>query len=480
MEFIVAGGGGPVGGAEEGHDVGRRYVGVGLGSPEYRKKWVETKVREWVSDVKRITALGRTHPHSAYSILTRVIIPTWRFTMRTTQTDPECYLPLEDALLEHFFPDVLGLKPGRDSPLRRRCALPVRHSGLGIPRPQELAGEEREAAQELIAPLVEAILGQDAGYELDGRAIRAKRRLRQAGREVSYGRRCEEIVKGLSDKEARSVEEAKLGGASSWLSATPIDDLGLHLDALEFRDAVALHLGLDPPDPLPGCCPSCGAVNSVSHALHCNKGGLVMSRHRAVLRAWAGLFRRAGAVGVVEEPVLPALHVSAEPSRGTTTATEARADILVRQWGQAKRNLYLDVAVVDTFADCYIRKQPLQALENHEKKKEEKYHDRVSPHGTFVPLVNSVLGTMAPKAAKMAAALTRASAADPEDRLPVFELHATIIQAATLKAVSACLRARATRDGKRLDLENDDMGLRSLETAVALREDGLVAGPSLD
>ena len=53
---------------------------------------------------------------------------------------------------------------------------------------------------------------------------------------------------------------------------------GTELGAQEWRDALFLWYGLDPPD-LPTYCDGCQAKFSISHALDSKKGGLVTARH---------------------------------------------------------------------------------------------------------------------------------------------------------------------------------------------------------
>ena len=50
------------------------------------------------------------------------------------------------------------------------------------------------------------------------------------------------------------------------------------LGAQEWRDALFLMYGLEPPD-LPKYCDGCEALFTISHALDCKKGNLVTARH---------------------------------------------------------------------------------------------------------------------------------------------------------------------------------------------------------
>ena len=84
-----------------------------------------------------------------------------------------------------------------------------------------------------------------------------------------------------------------------WLSHLPLEYLGLDMDRQTFRDAIALRMGVDIPDPFPTHCPSCGEAGfDVRHALKCKAGDWVRRRHDEVVKAWMALFRRSSATVV--------------------------------------------------------------------------------------------------------------------------------------------------------------------------------------
>ena len=243
-----------------------------MGSLAFREEAVRSKVIGWVEDVRRLSALGRVHPQVAYCLLVRTLLPRWRFTMRTSRVAASLFEPLEESLVTVFFPAVFRWQPD-SSALRRRCALPCRKGGLGIPVVSTLAEEEAEAATLLTGRLKAAILRQDFEYREDVRASATRRRERLLERDRRLDGLADELAEGLSGRAARGFEEARLRGGSAWLSVIPLQALGLDLDAQTFRDAVALRMGLDLPDGLPPKCPSCGSVASVDHLLKCKRGG---------------------------------------------------------------------------------------------------------------------------------------------------------------------------------------------------------------
>ena len=66
-------------------------------------------------------------------------------------------------------------------------------------------------------------------------------------------------------------------GASSWLTAIPIKDLGFDLNKAQFWDAIKLRYDWEITD-LPSVC-VCGEAFSVDHAMICRRGGFVIQRH---------------------------------------------------------------------------------------------------------------------------------------------------------------------------------------------------------
>ena len=73
------------------------------------------------------------------------------------------------------------------------------------------------------------------------------------------------------------IEQARDKGASTWLTASPIEEQNFCLTKGEFRDGLKLRYNI-PLEELPSFCP-CGQKFTVSHALSCKKGGFINMRH---------------------------------------------------------------------------------------------------------------------------------------------------------------------------------------------------------
>ena len=79
---------------------------------------------------------------------------------------------------------------------------------------------------------------------------------------------------------------------SDWLTVQPSTVNETELGGQEWRDALFLRYGLEPPD-LPTYCDRCQAKFSVSHALDCKKGGLVTEGHNELRDGVADLAGKA-------------------------------------------------------------------------------------------------------------------------------------------------------------------------------------------
>ena len=63
---------------------GRQYLGAAIGSADFVQSLVNDKVREWSDKLFRLSGIGFTQPHAAYSALTHGLLGRWTFLSRTT------------------------------------------------------------------------------------------------------------------------------------------------------------------------------------------------------------------------------------------------------------------------------------------------------------------------------------------------------------------------------------------------------------
>ena len=58
---------------------GRRYLGAAIGTSDFVKSYVSDKVKEWSDELSKLSEIGLTQPHAAYSALTHGLLGRWIF-----------------------------------------------------------------------------------------------------------------------------------------------------------------------------------------------------------------------------------------------------------------------------------------------------------------------------------------------------------------------------------------------------------------
>ena len=208
--------------------------------------------------------------------------------------------------------------------------------------------------------------------------------------------------------QARRMRRAAKTGA--WLKVMLSTVNGTELGAQEWRDALFLRYGLDPPD-LPTHCDECEARFTISHALDCKKGGLVTARHNELRDRVADLASKAFTPSHVRDD--PLIYSGRAMSRtkpmpaesditnttGETTAapevTEQKGDLLIRDLWQQGTDSVHDMRVVNTDALAYVCQSPEKCLQEDKRGKKNMYLEAcLQQRRHFSPFVASVDGLL--------------------------------------------------------------------------------------
>ena len=156
-------------------------------------------------------------------------------------------------------------------------------------------------------------------------------------------------------------------GASSWLSALPIEEFGFALHKGAFRDALALRYGWTP-CLVPSHC-ACGQPFSVSHALSCSMGGYPSIRHNEIRDLTAELLSEVCHSVSIEPHLQP---LGGETLRGASANIQdgARLDIAANGfWGGRFERAFFDVRVFNPHAPTNRQPQLSSCYRRHENAK---------------------------------------------------------------------------------------------------------------
>ena len=254
---------------------GRRHLGAPLGSESYIKSEISEQVAQWKDELNTLSNIARTHPHAAYCAYIHGLKSKWQYIARTTPNIYELLEPLEDTLRQRFIPSLTG-RPPPDDLTREVLSLPARLGGLAITNPKTTADQEHQSSLQLTAALVQHIRQHTNPQSSDHARGQMKAYLRQE-RRSHESQRANLITEQLPEALNRAVLLASEKGASSWLTALPLQQHGFSLHKGAFRDALCLRYGWTP-ERLPTNC-VCGKQLTSDHALSCPTGGLPTKRN---------------------------------------------------------------------------------------------------------------------------------------------------------------------------------------------------------
>ena len=134
-------------------------------------------------------------------------------------------------------------------------------------------------------------------------------------------------------------------GASTWLTALPLDEYGFALHKSAFQDALALRYGWLPLR-TPTLC-ACGTSFSVEHALSCPKGGLPSIRHNEIRDLTATLLTEVCSQ-VVTEPELQPVSQEEFSLSSANVQDGARLDIAMNGFWGGGQSVHLLMFVFST------------------------------------------------------------------------------------------------------------------------------------
>ena len=189
------------------------------------------------------------------------------------------------------------------------------------------------------------------------------------------------------------MELASEKGASTWLTALPLQDQGFNLNKGEFQDALALRYGWQIKN-LPHHC-ICGKSFSTNHAMTCHHGALPTIRHNEIRDLTANWLSEVCHDVEKEPPLMPLTGETIVPLTANRR-DDARADIRARGFWGRQQSAFFDVRVFHPNTPNYRNQSIPTAYRRQEQTKKREYGDRIHQieMASFTPLVFSTTGGM--------------------------------------------------------------------------------------
>ena len=305
-----------------------------------------------------------------------------------------------------------------------------------MPILKDIAEDEFQTSLRMTAPLA-TIMALQSHILPDAREEDAACKLTNSLKHAKEKERADAVEQSLPADTKRAYKQAQEKGASSWLSALPLEEQGFVLNKGEFRDAIAIRYGFALKS-LPSQCP-CGQRFDLDHALNCKRGGFVIMRHNNVRDFETNLLAQVSS-DVEKEPALQPLSGETIVGNGDEGA---RPDVRARGFWRPAQNAYFDVRLTNINSPSQRHLSTEQVFAKHEAEKKRAYNDRIMnvEHGTFTPLVFSLNGVMSPECEKFHKHLATKISTKTEQRYSaVMNLIRVKLSFLILRACLVCVR----------------------------------------
>jgi hypothetical protein len=368
---------------------GQRFLGGYIGCDTGKALYMEKKVKHWNGCIEKLTEIAKSQPQAAFSALTKSLQCEWNYYQRVIPDCESFFQPLETALKEKFIPAVFDGEIGDHE--RKLFSLPARMGGIGVRDPVSTAAIAHATSRNATEILATAIHTQSSFN-----AVEHTQRLQNVRKQYTEVQRTKDkealnqLLSAYDPPTIRSITRIVEEKTSHWLTVLPIARNHFDLSCSEFRDALSIRYRRALRRS-PGTCDGCGVSFSLSHALSCKKGGLIIQRHNEIRDAIGDLSALAWKE-VVSEPVIR--------EREDFTNTPALiADLGVRGVWAPQTMALFDIRVTDTDAPSYSTHSIQSVLSNAETAKKTKYAEACQQRrASFTPLIVSVDGALGTEA----------------------------------------------------------------------------------
>ena len=174
------------------------------------------------------------------------LLSKWSYLSRTTPDINHMLVPIEVSIRTSLLPKLTGHDAPNDVE-RHLFSLPTRLGGLNITDPSSFANEQFNASQQVTKPLVDLILSENQSYpyEVLAEQIDVKSNIKSRRRHLGLVV-AQMIHESFTPPLQLAMDLVQEKGASSWLTALPLDEHEFTLDKSAFRDALALRYGWIP------------------------------------------------------------------------------------------------------------------------------------------------------------------------------------------------------------------------------------------
>ena len=415
---------------------GTRYLGGPIGAEDFKLNFFKMKAKKLTNKIEKVIKLGKTSPHSAYHLYTRLIKHELTYLQRIGIKEEQT----EDisSSLRRLVEQIIGENIRTEKGLEE-ISNPLRYGGLdiNITRLKAETREKRKRCKEVTRDLKEKLIAQDPALP-----PRTSSEDYNKQREKDTRTLIRQQIEGTQDvKERRRREELNLKCTGNWLTAPPIKARGHYLSKKAFEDAIRIRMGLEPKE-IPRIC-ACGQRNNLTHTQNCHRGGYINLRHDSI----RDVIHKNASKAFHDTEIEPRLNPVEDhtlPS-GANTTEHARTDIRIKSFLRDFQDTHFDIQVINTQADSHLQHTPMEAMKKAEDNKNRLYKERLQmvENATFIPMIFTTKGARARATSRALNRIaTRCAAKNKEDQKDASKRISTELSFLFLKIELACVRGR--------------------------------------
>ena len=229
---------------------GVRHLGAPLGDRHHTEQFIIDPVETWTAELRALSEAARTQPHLAYSALTHGTINKWVYLSRTVPDISALLQPLED-IMRTTVPPALTDREAPSDAERGLFALSSKLGGLGVINPSELSNVEYKVSKDVSAPLVTLIAKQHQQCSTSSLTEALQNQIaitaaQRKAKRIRLSTQSAAVQDTLPSLLAHAMTLSQEQGASTWLTARPIEEHGFPLHKTAFRDSIVLRYGWGP------------------------------------------------------------------------------------------------------------------------------------------------------------------------------------------------------------------------------------------
>jgi hypothetical protein len=423
---------------------GARDLGAAIGNAAYRNKYVEEKISKWTEQVLTLSKIAQCSPQAAYSAFVYGLRNRWTYLQRTIPSITPMFHKLEDSIRNNFIPALLGGRFVTDSE-RDLLSLPCRLGGLALENPMHPFEDKYQNSKKATQQLANLIKKQEKSLNIDSHEQLSIKKTIKKTIEEKQKNIADAILETLPSDLKRAVLVSQEKGASSFLTALPLQRHGFALSKCEFRDAILMRYRWPLPQ-LPSVC-ACGKPFTLDHSQICHLGGFVNMRHDEIRDILAEEMREV-LRDVQTEPMLQSLSGETFERSTINRNDDARSDIRARGFWMNQQNAFFDVRIFYPHAQSYSSRSLGSLYKSFENEKRAQYEDRILQveHGTFTPLIFSSSGGMSTQTAISLKKIATMVATQKKQKYnQTITLLRTRLSFALVRAATTCLRGSRCR-----------------------------------